>query len=166
MPRLYTFIYHHLCTDGFAAAWLFKKFLDWGAYLYKDNSPNVKFVPRGYDIKSIEDSLIEGREVYIVDFSFPREELIRINSKAEKLIVLEYISDGLGYDADMKIPKLAEEALYAYLSHAILATRINQPEYVIQRLRREKSAKLRNAKIRLSNIKLNEFVQIARGKSK
>ena len=85
---------------------------------------------------------------------------------ADKLIILEYISDGLGYDADMKIPKLAEEALYAHISHAILATRINQPEYVIQRLRREKSAKLRNAKIRLSNIKLNEFVQIARGKSK
>jgi hypothetical protein len=85
---------------------------------------------------------------------------------ADKLIVLEYISDGLGYDADMKIPKLAEEALYAHISHAILATRINQPEYVVQRLRREKSAKLRNAKIRLSNIKLNEFVQIARGKSK
>ena len=85
---------------------------------------------------------------------------------ADKLIVLEYISDGLGYDADMKIPKLAEEALYAHIIHAILATRINQPEYVIQRLRREKSAKLRNAKIRLSNIKLNEFVQIARGKSK
>ena len=85
---------------------------------------------------------------------------------ANKLIILEYISDGLGYDADMKIPKLAEEALYAHISHAILATRVNQPEYVIQRLRREKSAKLRNAKIRLSNIKLNEFVQIARGKSK
>ena len=85
---------------------------------------------------------------------------------ANKLIVLEYISDGLGYDADMKIPKLAEEALYAHISHAILATRVNQPEYIIQRLRREKSAKLRNAKIRLSNIKLNEFVQIARGKSK
>jgi hypothetical protein len=85
---------------------------------------------------------------------------------ADKLIILEYISDGLGYDADMKIPKLAEEALYAHISHAILSTRINQPEYVVQRLRREKSAKLRNAKIRLSNIKLNEFVQIARGKSK
>lgn len=85
---------------------------------------------------------------------------------ADRLIILEYISDGLGYDADMKIPKLAEEALYAHISHAILSTRINQPEYVIQRLKRERSAKLRNAKIRLSNIKLNEFVQIARGKSK
>jgi hypothetical protein len=79
---------------------------------------------------------------------------------ADKLIILEYISDGLGYDADMKIPKLAEEALYAHISHAILSTRINQPEYVVQRLKRERSAKLRNAKIRLSNIKLNEFVQI------
>jgi hypothetical protein len=85
---------------------------------------------------------------------------------SDKIIILEYISDGLGYDADMKIPKLAEEALYAYIIHAILSVKINQPEYVIQRLRREKSAKLRNAKIRLSNIKLNEFVQIARGKSK
>lgn len=85
---------------------------------------------------------------------------------ADRIIILEYISDGLGYDSDMKIPKLAEEALYAYISHAIIASRINQPEYVVQRLRREKSAKLRNAKIRLSNIKLNEFVQIARGKSK
>jgi len=85
---------------------------------------------------------------------------------ANKIIVLEYISDGLSYDADMKIPKMAEEALYAHISHAIIASRINQPEYVVQRLRRERSAKLRNAKIRLSNIKLNEFVQIARGKSK
>ena len=84
----------------------------------------------------------------------------------DKIIVLEYISDGLSYDQDMKVPKLAEEAVYAYLSHVILASRINQPEYIIQRLRREKSAKLRNAKIRLSNIKPNEFVQIMRGKSK
>jgi hypothetical protein len=84
----------------------------------------------------------------------------------DKIIILEYISDGLSYDQDMKVPKLAEEAVYAYVMHAILATRINQPEYVIQRLRREKSAKLRNAKIRLSNIKSNEFVQIMRGKSK
>jgi hypothetical protein len=84
----------------------------------------------------------------------------------DKVIVLEYISDGLGYEEDMRVPKLAEEAVYAYLSHAILASRINQPEYVVQRLKREKSAKLRNAKIRLSNIKSNEFVQIMRGKSK
>ena len=83
-----------------------------------------------------------------------------------ELIILEYVSDGLSYNEEMKVPKLAEEAMYSYIIHAIIASRINQPEYIVRRLKQEKSAKLRNAKIRLSNIKLNEFVQIARGKSK
>tara|TARA_R100001463_G_scaffold320_3_gene1380 strand:+ start:1723 stop:2982 length:1260 start_codon:yes stop_codon:yes gene_type:complete len=83
-----------------------------------------------------------------------------------QLIILEYISDGLAYDLDSRIPKLAEEALYAYILHAIISTRINQPEYIVQRLKQEKSAKLRNAKIRLSNIKLDEIVQVMRGKAK
>jgi hypothetical protein len=61
---------------------------------------------------------------------------------------------------------MAEDAMYAYISHAIIASRINQPEYVVNRLKREKSAKLRNAKIRLSNIKLDQIVQVMRGKSK
>ena len=56
--------------------------------------------------------------------------------------------------------------MYAYISHAVIASRINQPEYVVNRLKREKSAKLRNTKIRLSNIKLNEIVQVTRGQSK
>ena len=84
----------------------------------------------------------------------------------DQIIILEYISDGLSYDNDTKVPKMAEDALYAYMSHAVLASRINQPEYIIQRLKREASAKLRNTKIRLSNIKLDEIVQVMRGKSK
>jgi len=83
-----------------------------------------------------------------------------------RLIVLEYISDGLAYDTDTKIPKMAEEALYAHILHAIISTRANQPEYVVQRLKKERSAKLRNAKIRLSNIKTDEITQVMRGKSK
>ena len=83
-----------------------------------------------------------------------------------RLSILEYISDGLAYDMDSRVPKLAEDAIYSYMSHAVLASRINQPEYIIQRLKRESSAKLRNAKIRLSNIKLDEIVQVMRGKSK
>ena len=88
------------------------------------------------------------------------------NDLVDRIIILEYISDGLAYDLDTRVPKMAEEAMYAYILHAIVSTRINQPEYLVQRLRREKSAKLRNAKIRLSNIKLEEFVQVMRGKSK
>ena len=85
---------------------------------------------------------------------------------AGSLIVLEYISDGLAYDLDTQVPKLAEESLYAHISHAIVASRINQPEYIVRRLKQERSAKLRNAKLRLSNIKLDEIVQVMRGKSK
>ena len=83
-----------------------------------------------------------------------------------KLIILEYVSDGLSTNLNTRVPKMAEEAMYAYISHAIIASRINQPEYVVNRLKREKSAKLRNTKIRLSNIKLNEIVQVLRGQSK
>jgi len=83
-----------------------------------------------------------------------------------KLIVLEYISDGLAYDLDTRVPKLAEEAMYAYILHAVISTRANQPEYLVQRLKQEKNAKLRNTKIRLSNIKLEEITQVLRGQSK
>ena len=82
------------------------------------------------------------------------------------MITIEYISDGLAYDLDTRVPKMIEDAMYSHISHAIIASRINQPEYVVNRLRRERSAKLRNAKIRLSNIKLGEIVQVMRGKSK
>ena len=82
------------------------------------------------------------------------------------LLVLEYISDGLAYDLDSKVPKLAEEAMYSYILHAIISTRANQPEYLVQRLKQEKNAKLRNTKIRLSNIKLEEISQVLRGQSK
>jgi hypothetical protein len=82
------------------------------------------------------------------------------------VIVLEYVSDGLAYELDTKVPKLAEEAMYAHILHAIISTRINQPDYLVNRLKQEKRAKLRNAKIRLSNIKLEEITQVLRGQSK
>ena len=97
----------------------------------------------------------------------PRSGKMSFSSNlANVLILLEYISDGLAYDLDTKVPKLAEEALYAHILCAIISNRINQPEYIVQRLKRDRSAKLRNAKIRLSNIKLHEIVQVMRGQSK
>jgi len=83
-----------------------------------------------------------------------------------KLIILEYISDGLAYDMDSKIPKMAEEALYMHIAYSILASKSNIQEYIVQRFKRDRRAQLRNAKIRLSNIKLEEFTQVMRGKSK
>ena len=85
---------------------------------------------------------------------------------ANQLIILEYVSDGLAYDEDTHVPKLAEDALYTHIMYSILSTKANFPEYIVQRYKKERSAKLRNAKIRLSNIKLEEFTQVMRGKSK
>jgi len=84
----------------------------------------------------------------------------------EKLIIMEYISDGNAYDLDARIPKMAEEALYAHIIYSILSTSVGVQEYIVQRFKREKSAKLRNAKIRLSNIKLDQIVQVFRNQSK
>lgn len=84
----------------------------------------------------------------------------------DKIIILEYISDGLAYTQDMKVPKMAEEAFYAYIAYALVSVRPNVPEYIVARFKKEKRAKMRNTKIRLSNIKLEEISQVFRNKSK
>ena len=83
-----------------------------------------------------------------------------------RTITLKYITDNLGTEADMVIHKLAEEAMYKWIAHAILASRINIPEYLVQRLKKERFAEMRKAKLRLQNIKLEELTQWMRGKSK
>ena len=85
---------------------------------------------------------------------------------AGKLIILEYISDNLAYDADMKLPKMAEQAMYMHIAYSILSGRAGIPEYVVNRFKRDRSSALRNAKIRLSNIKIEEIAQVFRNKSK
>jgi hypothetical protein len=83
-----------------------------------------------------------------------------------KTVVLDYISDSLGTDGEMQVHKFAEEAMYKWMAHAILAGKANIPEYQVQRFKKEKFAAVRTAKLRLSNIKLEEITQILRGKSK
>jgi len=83
-----------------------------------------------------------------------------------KTVILDYISDSLGTDAEMQVHKFAEEAMYKWISSSILSAKSNIPEYQVNRLKKEKFAAVRNAKLRLSNIKLEELTQILRGKSK
>jgi hypothetical protein len=83
-----------------------------------------------------------------------------------KTVILDYISDSLGTDAEMQVHKFAEEAMYKWITHAILSTRANIQEYIVRRLKKERFAAIRTAKLRLSNIKLEEITQILRGKSK
>jgi len=83
-----------------------------------------------------------------------------------KTVIIKYISDSLGTDAEMKVHKFAEEAMYKWIAHAILSTKANVQEYIVQRFKKERFAETRKAKLRLSNIKLEEITQILRGKSK
>ena len=82
-------------------------------------------------------------------------------------VILDYISDGLGTDAEMQVHKLAEEAMYKNIAYAILSTSsLPMHQQLAPRFKKEKFAATRQAKLRLSNIKLEEITQILRGKSK
>ena len=83
-----------------------------------------------------------------------------------KTIVLKYISDSLGTEGEMQVHKFAEEAMYKWIAHAILATRANTQEFLVARFKRERFAAVRTAKLRLSNLKIEELTQALRGKSK
>jgi len=85
---------------------------------------------------------------------------------AGKTVILKYISDGLGTYDEMIVHKFAEEAMYKWIMYGCLSARIDIPEYVIRRYKKERFAETRKAKLRLSNIKLEEITQILRGKSK
>ena len=83
-----------------------------------------------------------------------------------KTIILHYLSDGLGLDSEMIVPKLAEEAIYKWIIYGCLSARADSPEHILARFKREKFAETRKAKIRLSNIKIEEITQVLRGQSK
>jgi hypothetical protein len=83
-----------------------------------------------------------------------------------KTVILKYISDSLGTDSEMQVHKFAEEAMYKWIAYGCLSARVDVQEYVINRFKRERFAETRKAKLRLSNIKIEEITQILRGKSK
>lgn len=85
---------------------------------------------------------------------------------SSKIITLKYISDGVATAEEKIIHKFAEEAMYKSIAHAVLSTRSNTPEYMVNRFKRERFAAVRQAKLRLSNLKIEELSQTLRGKSK
>ena len=87
---------------------------------------------------------------------------------AGKSCILEYVSDGLynGDDSSVTVNKLFEEYIYAYIEHSILNSKVGVKEYIVKRTLKRKSALLRNAKIRLSNIHPGRLLMNLRGQAK
>jgi hypothetical protein len=88
-------------------------------------------------------------------------------------IILDYVTDGTGNDSgepdkikDSVIHKFAEEAWYKCVAYYIVSTGSNYSPATIQMLKKERFAELRKAKLRLSNYKITEFMQVMRNKSK
>ena len=84
------------------------------------------------------------------------------------LCVLEYVSDGLekGNNADVQVNKLFEEFIYAYIEYQILRSKLGVQEYIVRRKQKAKEALLRNAKIRISNIRPSRLLMPMRGQDK
>ena len=70
-------IYHAHCPDGFAAAWVVRQALlgavDFHPATYGDDPPDVS-----------------GRDVFIVDFSYPRATLLQMVEDAESMTILDH----------------------------------------------------------------------------
>ena len=100
-----------------------------------------------------------NKESGVIDFSSGVENAF---------IVLEYISDGMenGDSTKISINKLAEEYVYNYLKWAVLNNKYGVQEYIVARAKKEKTATLRNTKIRLSNMHPSRILMSLRGKDK
>ena len=84
----------------------------------------------------------------------------------DRLVIVKYVSDGLASNDEMVVHKFAEEAVYKSILYGILSSRSNIPEYQVNRVKKERRAAIRNAKLRLSKLNTKELTQIMRGKSK
>ena len=83
----------------------------------------------------------------------PKTGVINFSSDmAGKLCILEYVSDGMenGNDSLVTVNKFFEKYVYAYINYEILNSKLGVQEYIVNRARKEKTALLRNARIRMS----------------
>ena len=84
------------------------------------------------------------------------------------IIGFRYISDGLRDNGDLDtvyVPKLAEDAIYASILYNLVKVR-TQTVNLAPMYKKEAMAKMRNAKIRLSNYKTEEIAQVMRQRAK
>jgi len=71
-------VYHSHCLDGFTAAW---------ATWLKFGDEDTEYLPASYgDV--VPD--VSGREVYVVDFSYPRDVMLAMEKSAASLSVLDH----------------------------------------------------------------------------
>ena len=70
-------LFHASCSDGFCAAWIYRRYVN----------PNCEF--RAIQFGSRPPS-VEDRPVVVLDFSFPRDQLLEMKEQARSFLVLDH----------------------------------------------------------------------------
>ena len=153
----------HAAADGMSSS-------TWDSYKSFDSTEDVddyKYPNRYIDLVNrygLDTQLAQTNGSFYID-----ERLGKIHFSSNisgKTVILDYISDSLGTDEEMQVPKLAEDAMYKHILYDLISTRSNIGGGRLAFHKKEKFAAVRKAKLRLSNIKLEELSQILRGQSK
>lgn len=77
--------YHSNCMDGFASAWAFHILKD------KDYAQKTSYIPMTYGESPFTLDPMDSRpDIYILDFSFPREIILSLAAQANKVLVLDH----------------------------------------------------------------------------
>ena len=158
---IYTYFEGALTEDGESTTWT--NYQDQTEPSDADDSTDIEIDNRGRRY-GLDPQHAQTNGTFFINYL--RGHIHFGSSLVGKTITLKYISDGLGTDEEMVVHKFCEEACYKWIAYGVLSTRSNIPEYLVQRFKKEKFAETRKAKIRLSNIKIEEFTQVLKGLSK
>lgn len=82
------------------------------------------------------------------------------SDNAIRVIMLEYVSDGLEYsnESDIKVSKMAETALYNYVNYNLMTSMFGVPMYEKKQAEKMWTAEYRNAKIALMDIRIPDVM--------
>ncbi|MEN9338126.1 MAG: hypothetical protein RIQ41_440 [Candidatus Parcubacteria bacterium] len=111
-------IYHKNCPDGFAAAWCaWKKFGESASYVAASYSDAI---PEG----------IDGKEVYVLDFSYDATSLPLLESKARRLVVIDHHKGGKPHVEQTKEHVFDLEHSGAYLAWVYFHPETKVPDFI------------------------------------
>lgn len=103
-------IYHKNCLDGFGAAWVFKRYadreFDFHEGVYQNDPPDV-----------------EGRDVYLVDFSYKRPIVEQLREKANRVVLIDHHKSALDDLMPLIESRLIESLVSLEHSGAVLVWR-------------------------------------------
>jgi len=111
-------IHHAGCSDGICAAMILRNF-----FVKLDGNRNIDCIPAAYGDLPPDPSMLQGKHVYIVDFSYPREDLVKINCTARTLVVLDHHKSAAANCEGLDFCFFDESRCGAELAFAYVTTR-------------------------------------------